>query len=112
MSGPTCAGDSPVLGDTSMKTNEHGNIRVQVTSVDGNLTHPFKRSDTLSVVQRFAYDRLVQDKSAVTLDSTSMEFGGKAQDLSLTLGALIDDVKNPGRDIDLSVALTWVSQGG
>lgn len=95
-----------------MSSNDHGTVRVQVTSVDGNLSHPFKRDDTLADVQQFAYDRLVQDKSAVPLEATSIEVGGAARDLSTKLGTLAGTEKNPGRDIDLSVALTWVTLGG
>src|SRR5512133_3637700 len=76
-SGPT--------GGRTMSANDHGTVRVQVTSVDGNLSHPFKRSDTLGDVQRYAYDRLVQDKGAVALEATSIELGGAARDLATPL---------------------------
>lgn len=95
-----------------MSANEHGTVRVQVTSIDGNLTHPFKRTDTVADVQQFAYSRLVQDKTAVPLSATTVELGGTPVASSESLGTLASGGKNPGRDIDLSLALTWVSQGG
>ncbi len=93
-------------------TSEKGTVRVQVNSVDGNLTHPFKRTDTVADLQRYAYEKLVQDKTAIPLSATSIEFGGTALSAGESLGTLASGEKNPGHEIDLVVALTWVSQGG
>lgn len=95
-----------------MTAGQQGTVRVQVTSVDGNFTHPFRTTQTVGDVRQFAYERLVQDKTAVPLTATNMEFGGHAVADSESLGALASGSKNPGRDIDLILALTWVSQGG
>lgn len=95
------------------KPDEHGTLRVQVTSVDGSFTHPFKRTDTVGDVHEFAYPRLVQDKAAVPITATSVEVGGTAVADSQPLAALAaGGGKQPGSEIDLTLALTWASQGG
>jgi hypothetical protein len=98
--------------DTTVTAHESSTVRVQVTSIDGNLTHPFRGAQTVADVQQFAYERLVQDKTTVPLTATSMEAGGEAVAGSQSLAALVGAAKGHGHDVDLSLALTWVSQGG
>jgi hypothetical protein len=95
-----------------MSGKDNGTVRVQVTSMDGNLTHPFRVSQTVADVQQFAYERLVQDKSAIPLSATSIEAGGAGVAGSTKLGSLASGDEASGKGIDLSLALTWVSQGG
>lgn len=80
--------------------------------MDGNLTHTFRSAQTIGDVQQFAYERLVQDKSTTPLSATTIEVGGSGVAGSTRLSALVDGEKHHGNEIDLSVALTWVSQGG
>jgi hypothetical protein len=95
-----------------------GNVRVLVTSVDGNLTHPFKPTDTVAEVQAFAYPRLVRDKAQVPLSATSMERSlpnGTTAPLTgrESIGSLVGP-REPGHgnEIDLTLSLVWTSQGG
>src|SRR2546430_12530200 len=91
----------------------HGNVKVLITSVDGNVTHPFKSDDTVSSVHAFAYEKLVQDQGQVPFATTSMEFGGQPVADSEKLGVLATrGEKRHGHDVDLVLALVWTSQGG
>ena len=95
-----------------MAGNDRGTVRIQVTSIDGNLDHPFRRTDTIGDVRKFAYEHLVKDKSGVPFTATTIELGGVSIADSEAVGSLADAAKNRGKEIDLVVSLTWVSQGG
>ncbi len=101
-----------------MSSNSSGTLRVLITSVDGNLTHPFKARDTVAEVQAFAYPRLVRDQAQVPLSATSMERvlpNGQTVPLagSETLASLVGPPeKGHGNEIDLQLSLVWTSQGG
>ncbi|MDB4889234.1 MAG: hypothetical protein JWL61_1089 [Gemmatimonadetes bacterium] len=97
--------------------SDSGNIKVEVTSIDGNLTHPFKRSDTIGEVHRFSYDRLVRDKTTVPFTATTIEFNSQPVSDAETLGSLASAADNKEHEKNkdegkLTLALTWVSQGG
>jgi hypothetical protein len=94
------------------EANASETLRVQVTSIDGNLTHPFKATDTMATVRHFAYERLVQNKNQIAEATTWIEFGGSKQDEGTELASLVDPQKNKGNAIDVVVALVWPSQGG
>lgn len=91
---------------------DQGNARVQVTSVDGNLTHPFRWSQTVGEVRRFAYERLVQDKAQIPMNSTWVEFSGNRQNDETQLSSLAEPRKQPGNEPDLILNLAWTQQGG
>lgn len=118
-----------------MSKDEHGTIRVHVTSVDGHYTHPFKRTDSVREVHVHAYDQIVKDKTAVPLSSTWMEFDSKGVDDAVSLGSLVGPHSHEhahehgqkhehehGHDHDhehehehqpeLTLTLAWQSQGG
>jgi hypothetical protein len=95
-----------------MNDEQKGTVRVQVTSVDGNLTHPFQRKASIGAVREYSYEKLVQDKTAVPLSATSIELDGNAISDSESVGTLALGREGHGKDVDLSLALTWVSQGG
>jgi hypothetical protein len=90
----------------------HGTARIQVTSVDGNLTHPFRVDQTVDEVRVYAYDKLVQDKGQTPIESTWMEQGGTRLDGNTVIASLIDLTKQPGKEIDLTLNLAWTQQGG
>jgi len=95
------------------KTDEHGTVRVRITSVDGNVDHPFRREQAVGEVHQWAYERLVRDKDQVKFDATWLEYGGQRQDDSKLLKAFdLSEEHQPGREIDLTVNLAWTSQGG
>ena len=90
-----------------------GTARVLITSVDGNVTHPFRWDQTVDDVRRFGYDRLVQDKNQIALSSTWIEHAGTRQDGGKRLSDLGDPTrKNPGNVPDLTLNLAWTQQGG
>lgn len=92
---------------------EQGTLRVLVTSVDGNADHPFRREQTVGDLRRWAYDRLVRDKDQIALEGTWMEHRGHRVDDTRTLDSFELDVeKKRGKEIDLTLALAWTSQGG
>jgi hypothetical protein len=96
----------------SGKGGEHGVVRVQVQSPDGNFSHPFQRGTTIGMIKQFAYDRLVRDKASVPISATSIQLGGTVLSDSETVGTLAAGGKNQGNQIDLAVALVWQSSGG
>ena len=97
-----------------MAKEEHGTLRVVVTSVDGNLSHPFKRTDSVGDVQAFAYPKLVKDKTAVPFSSTWIEFNGKQVASTEQLGVLAgpEGSHGHGNEPDLTLTLAWGTQGG
>ena len=100
-----------------MSATTSGTLRVLITSVDGNITHPFKARDTVAELQAFAYGRLVRDQAQVPFSATSMERAlpnGQTVPLSgsETLASLVGaPEKGNGNEIDLSLSLVWTSQG-
>lgn len=93
-------------------SGEQGVVRVRIDSPDGKWTHPFKRTDTIAEVRERAYGQLVQNKTAVPLSATSIQFGGNPVADSEKLGTLATGGKNHGNEIDLVLSLVWTSQGG
>jgi hypothetical protein len=90
----------------------HGELRVLITSVDGNTEHPFKPGDTILVVHEFGYKHLVKDKAATPFTSTWIEFKDRKIDDGTVLMALTTSKERPGNDPDLTVTLAWTTQGG
>lgn len=90
----------------------HGTATVLITSIDGNVTHHFKWSDTVDDVRKFGYDHLVQDKTQVPLSATWIEQGGTRLNNSTELSSLVDPKKQPGKEPDLTLNLAWTQQGG
>ena len=71
-------------------TDVHGTARLLITSIDGNVTHPFRWDQTVDDVKQFGYDRLVKDKSQTPISNTWMEFSGNRVDGSTKLSSLGD----------------------
>jgi hypothetical protein len=90
----------------------HGTARVFVTSIDGNVEHPFQWEQTVDDVRRFAYDRLVQDKNQVSLNNTWIERNTVRLENDVQLATLADPKKQPGKEPDLTLTLAWTQQGG
>jgi hypothetical protein len=90
----------------------HGTANVLITSIDGNLSHPFRWDQAVGDVRRFAYDRLVNDKNQISFNNTWMEQGGVRLDDGTALSDLADDKKQPGNVPDLTLNLAWTQQGG
>jgi hypothetical protein len=105
-------GTGVCYSERSDMADTHGTARVQVTSIDGNLTHPFRWEQVVDDVRRFGYDRLVQDKGQIPLDNTWIEFNGVRQDGSTQLASLGNPKKQPGNEPDLTLNLAWTQQGG
>ena len=96
-----------------MESEKHRTIRVLVTSIDGRISHPFQPETTIGEVRKWAYEKIVQDRSAVALDATWIEVDGSRVDDAGKLSSLVPEPRhNPGSEIDLTVALSWTSQGG
>lgn len=91
---------------------DRGTIRVLITSVDGNADHPFRPAQSIGEVRRWAYDKLVSDKGATPFDSTWIEFKGSRIDDSVELDSMEHKDGETGKDPDLVVSLSWISQGG
>lgn len=88
-------------------------VRVLVTSIDGNFSHPFRRNDTVGDVHEQAYKKIIKDENATPYSSTSIEFKGSAENDATVLASLLDGSESGhGKDVDLVLALTWVTQGG
>lgn len=90
----------------------HGTLRVLITSIDGNITHPFRADQTVDDVRQFGYDRLVQDKAQIPLNSTWIELSGKRLNGNTELATLVNPKKQPGDEPDLTLTLAWTQQGG
>ena len=101
-----------------MSSRKSEKVRVQVTSVDGNVTHPFNGTDTVAEVQVFAYGRIVRDKTQVPMTATSVERAlPDGQTLPLSGAELLSSLVGPqepghGNEVDLVLSLVWTSQGG
>lgn len=96
-----------------MKTEEHGTVRVRVTSIDARDDHPFRLEDTVAGVHNWAYDRLVKDKAAVPFEATWMEYQGERVDDSRQLRSFdLPDHEPRGKEVALTLGLAWTSQGG
>ena len=95
-----------------MPDQTHGTARVLITSIDGNVEHPFRWTQTVDDVRRFGYDRLVTDKNQVPLSSTWIEMDGNRLDNARELSSLVDPKKLPGKEVDLTLNLAWTQQGG
>jgi hypothetical protein len=95
-----------------MSPDNQGTIKVFITSPDGNVTHPFKRAETVGNVHDFAYKKLVQDKTAVPFSSTWMEYSGSAIADSESLDPLASGGANKSKEADVTLTLAWQSQGG
>ena len=91
-----------------------GTIKVLITSIDGNVTHPFRLDQTVDDVRQFGYQALVQDKGQISLSSTWIERAGTRLDNSTKLSSLIDPRKEHEREDqpDLTLNLAWTQQGG
>jgi len=88
-------------------------LKVLITSVDGNTTHPFKAEDSVGTVHAFAYEKLVQDKTQVPFGTTHMEHDGQPVADAEVLGTLAARGQSRhGQDADLVLSLVWTSQGG
>jgi hypothetical protein len=98
------------------KDNGHGpkKLKVMITSLDGHLNnpHPFDASDTVGDVHQFGYDRLVRQKGQNPFEQTWMEFNGQRLDDSLSLPALAEPRPGGGNEADLTLSLSWATQGG
>jgi hypothetical protein len=95
------------------ESEKHRTIRVLVTSIDGRISHPFPPETTIGEVRKWAYEKIVQDRSAVALDATWIEVDGSRVDDAAKLSSLVPEPPhNPGSEVDLTVALSWTSQGG
>lgn len=91
---------------------EHGTIRILITSIDGNTSHPFQRRQSVGDVRKFGYDKLVQDKRQVPLDSTWIEKDNRRLEDATVLDTLVTETRKPGNEPDLVLSLAWTSQGG
>ncbi len=88
-------------------------IEVLITSIDGNLKHPFRREQTVDDVRRLGYDKLVRDKAQIPFESTWIEFAGKRQDGAIRLSALVPSEGHEKKhETDLTLNLAWTQQGG
>jgi hypothetical protein len=90
----------------------HGTARVLITSIDGNVTHPFRWDQVADDVRRFGYDQLVNDKGQISFDNTWIEHDGVRLDGGTKLSAFGDPSKQPGNVPDLTMNLAWTQQGG
>jgi hypothetical protein len=90
-------------------------IRVLLTSIDGNLTHPFRGEQTVDDVRRFGYDKLVKDKAQIPFENTWIELLETRLDGSTRISSLVKPEKrdkDKGDDPDLTLSLVWTQQGG
>lgn len=88
-------------------------LMVSINSFDGNIKHhPFKATDTIGEVRRFAYDKLVQQKEQITFDRTWIEFNRERMDDGMILAALAERQHGSGLEADLTLSLTWDTGGG
>jgi hypothetical protein len=99
------------------KGNENGGkspkkLIVSVTSLDGDLKHPFDADDTVGQVHEFAYGRLVQQKNQFPIERTWIEFDRQKIESSRRLGSLAERSPGGGPDADLTLSLTWDMSGG
>lgn len=93
-------------------SDAHGTLHVLITSIDGNVSHPFRRDQTIDDVRRFGYERLVQDKGQVQLNATWIEYDGQRVDNGKSLNGLVGSEKQGGKPPDITLNLAWTSQGG
>jgi hypothetical protein len=94
---------------------KHGTVNILITSIDGNVTHPFRLDQTVDDVRQFGYQALVQDKGQISLSSTWIERAGTRIDNGTKLSSLVDPKKEEhGREDkpDLTLNLAWTQQGG
>lgn len=96
---------------TGKDESEDKKVVVLVTSVDGNLTHPFERDSSVGSVHQFAYDRLVKQSAQIPFDQTWLESSGQRLDDTAILKSLIAD-EHEGREPHLTFALSWATAGG
>lgn len=92
--------------------DSQGTARVQITSIDGNVTHPFRWNQVVDDLRQFGYERLVQDKNQIALNSTWIEKDGARLDGGVRLEQLTEPAKQPGNLPDLTLNLAWTQQGG
>jgi hypothetical protein len=95
-----------------VQDEDRGTLRVLVTSVDGNVDHPFRPGVTVGEVRAWAYNKLVQDKGAVSLESTWMEHRDSRLEDVTELSDIEREPTKTGKDPDIVLALSWTSQGG
>lgn len=95
-----------------MAAVNQGTARVLITSIDGNVSHPFRWEQIVDEVRRFAYERLVKDKAQIALNATWIEHGSRRVDGATQLADLVDPKKQPGNEPDLTLSLSWTQQGG
>lgn len=91
--------------------DQHKKIFVLVTSLDGNLKHPFGRDDTVGQVRQFAYDHLVRQKDQIPMDRTWLEQSGQRVEDARVLASLVDQAQERAEP-DLTLALVWETGGG
>lgn len=96
---------------TARKDGEAKKLRVLVTSLDGNLTHPFDASDTIGDVHQFAYAHLLRQKDQIPFERTWLELNGQRQEEATVLASLAPHAAS-GPSPDLSLALVWDTAGG
>lgn len=87
-------------------------LMVQITSLDGHEKHPFDKTDTVSGVHRFAYERLVRQKDQYPIGQTWLEHNSQRVDGSTILSALAERQQGGGPEADLILALSWNTEGG
>lgn len=89
-------------------------LKVMVTSLDGHLKnpHPFDANGTVGDVHRLGYDRLVRQKEQNPFAQTWMEFNGQKVDDSARLSAFAEPSPGGGNEADLTLSLSWATQGG
>jgi hypothetical protein len=86
-------------------------LQVLVTSVDGNLQHPFDKTDAIGEVREFAYKRLIQQKNQLPIDDTWIELNGQRLDNSTLLSSLVEHERG-AHEPDLTLSLAWDTRGG
>jgi hypothetical protein len=99
-------------GVDPVENHDHGTLKVLVTSIDGNFSHPFKSSDTVGQVHEQAYKKIIQDENATPFSSTSIEFKSVAQNDATPLSSFAASGEKRGSEADIVFSLTWVTQGG
>lgn len=86
-------------------------VHVLVTSLDGNLRHPFERDATIGEVHDEAYRHLVKQKNQIPQDRTWIEYNNQRLEPTVILSSLVAE---PGRgpEPDITLALSWDTAGG
>lgn len=90
---------------------DQGRLNVQISSLEGSLTHPFGESNTVGDVHQFAYTHLIEKKGIVPFDRTWIEHSEQKQEDSVRLSTFGVNPQ-PGSQPDLSFVLAWDTGGG